>query len=156
MVTTGRHFTVLGEVMAVSVDKFKEADMNIFSIPSIRKALVGGLFVCAAAVSSMAVAGGTYDGAWTITGLPNSYFIVYQNGDQILAVELLADKSWDAYLGTLSGSSATFTSLIASVNLNATVTFSSATTATLRVNSCSPSYDCSLPAGTQTTINKIF
>lgn len=130
--------------------------MNIFNLSMARKTIAGSLFVCATVASSIASAGGTYDGAWTITGLPNSYFIVYQNSNQILAVELYADKSWDAYLGTLSGASATFTSLIASVNLNATVTFTSATTANLRINSCSPSYSCSLPAGTQTTINKIF
>lgn len=131
--------------------------MNIFSLFSMRKALACSVFVCATTASSVVMAGGTYDGAWTIAGLPNSYFIVYQNGNQILATELYADKTWDAYFGTLAGATATFTSLIASVNLNATVTFTSATTATLRINSCSPitSY-CSLPAGTQTTINKIF
>ncbi len=122
------------------------------------KTLAGGAVLAFSAITSPpALATGTYDGAWTITGLPNSYFIVYQNGVQILAVELSADKSWDAYMGTLSGSTATFSSLIASVNLNATVTFSSANAATLTINSCVPvSAPCILPAGTRTTINKIF
>lgn len=115
------------------------------------------MLAISAITSPSALAAGTYDGVWTTAALPNSYFIVYQNGTQLLAVELHADKYWNAYLGTLSGSSSTFSSLISSVSLNATITFSSATAASLTINSCVPvSAACTLPAGTRATINKIF
>ena len=102
-----------------------------------------------------ASAGGTYDGIWQITS--SIFATVNQNGDA-LAVVVLQDQVWEAQLGTISGNQATVSTVYGWVSLNATITFTSLNTATIRINSCSDGqyYTCLFQPGTILPATKIF
>jgi hypothetical protein len=100
---------------------------------------------------------GDFDGVWTVSELPGHYYMVRENNGMLLLVHLGDD--WEAFLGALAGSTATVTTLIANVNLSATVQFSSTSRATVHVTSCTPvssAHYCAMPTGTTAVATKIF
>jgi hypothetical protein len=116
-------------------------------------ALAGSLaFGCAAPAIA-----GDYDGVWTVSELPGHYYMVRENNGMLLLVHLGDD--WEAFIGALAGGTATVTTLIADVNLSATVQFSSASRASVHVTSCTPTssaHYCVMPTGTTAVATKIF
>lgn len=107
--------------------------------------------------STMPALAGDHDGVWTVAELPGHYYMVRENNGMLLLAHLGDD--WEAFIGTISGGVATVTTLIADVNLSATLQFSSASRATVHVNSCTPTSGnatCSLPTGTTAVATKIF
>jgi len=96
-----------------------------------------------------------YDGAWDT---PGPFFASFhQNGSQILMLVLQKDGSeWEAAIGSISGNTATASSVLSSVNFQVRVVFQSATQGLVTILSCIPQSECTFPAGTQITITKIF
>lgn len=125
---------------------------------------MGGKLLRSLALACSLVLGGTataaagdYDGVWTVSELPGHYYMVRENSGMLLLVHLGDD--WEAFIGGLAGGVATVTTLIADVNLSATVQFSSASRATVHVTACTPTsseHYCAMPAGTIATATKIF
>lgn len=98
-----------------------------------------------------------YDGAWIVDELPGHYYMVRVNSGTLLFVHLGDD--WEVFIGPLVGQTATFSNLIADVNLRGTLRFTSESTATVQIESCTPntaSASCALPAGATGTARKIF
>lgn len=96
-------------------------------------------------------------GIWQMAGQP--YFLsLYITGSAAIAVTYIPGEGESYMLGTITGNAAHIYYASDLSQFDATVTFTSATTATMTVNSCVPfSGDyCILPAGTTVTGTKIF
>jgi len=113
-------------------------------------------------VSPSAVAG-SYDGVWWSPNVlgSNTFFIVRQVGVTIAAVsfELGSDAPPTVFLGNLNGTTAQMSSgeLTPFLDIDITATFSSDSSATFILNSCSPSSECEeTPVGIPFTIQKAF
>lgn len=122
------------------------------------KLLRGFTLACGLGLAGIAPAqAGDYDGVWTVSELPGHYYMVRENNGMLLLVHL--GNEWEAFIGAKVGLVATVTTLIADVNLRATVQFSSAGSATVHVESCTPTASgayCSMPTGTTAVATKIF
>jgi hypothetical protein len=101
---------------------------------------------------------GQYDGIWVSSIDPGTLTSIYDDGGgTIVAISLhIADNYYDVYLGTLSGNTATMSSLIAEENAVVRVTFTSLNTASVTIVSCEPASACGLPDGTTFQFNKLF
>lgn len=99
-----------------------------------------------------------YTGIWRAELDTGTFVQVTQKGQSMVIAALSSDGTWEAYLGTLSGGTASVATVIGFVNTSLTVRFVSPTRAIARINSCTPSvyYVCRFPAGTEITYNKIF
>jgi voltage-gated potassium channel Kch len=99
-----------------------------------------------------------YTGIWRAEADGNAFVQVTQRGQSMVIAALSADGTWEAYLGTIAGSTASVATVIGFVNTSLTVRFVSPTRAIARITSCAPSalYACRFPAGTEIAYNKIF
>jgi hypothetical protein len=113
--------------------------------------------VCGLTASSMALAVNDYDGAWVVDELPGHYFMMRENNGALLFVHL--GNEWEVFIGPLVGQTATFSNLMADVDLQGSLQFTSETTATVHISACSPrtaQASCALPAGSTAVARKIF
>ena len=113
------------------------------------------------ALAGQASAAGIYDGIWAMYygGSFVLYESIHQNGDQIIAIALDPDLTWDAVSGILSGNTVSFSTLVGGVQSNGNVVFTSPSTMTVTQTSCYPvwqGYHCLLPNGAVVTGQKIF
>jgi hypothetical protein len=106
---------------------------------------------------SLSVCAGEYDGVWLFDGEAD-YYTVYQNGNQVLFVQLNEGlDSWDATMGAMVGNVAEMKTLMTKSDkiVEYTLTFTSPTTATQTIVSCSGSA-CGDEPGKIFTMKKIF
>jgi len=111
-----------------------------------------------------AVAGGVYDGVWTLnsgTEADNDYYVIYQNGSTLLLISnYAATDGWEAWTGQMdSGDKATLSTIIngEGVNSQFTIEFSSLTNATITLESCVPAIECDgIPVGVPISASKFF
>lgn len=116
------------------------------------------LLLITAVIAFPARAAGTYDGIWQISGAANNLYMLSQNGQAFIAMSLtLSSQYWEAFYGTITGSTGTVSTLVSDETLQGTFNFSSATAGTLTINSCTKhTGSCLLPAGSTVSLTKIF
>jgi hypothetical protein len=119
------------------------------------------VFVIQFAPNQVAAEVNTYSGIWTINGYSGYYVQVYRRDNQLIATQLLPG-AWLAFVGSISGTSANLAFVVSSSSSyntyfrsSYTITFSSSTSATVYVNSCSPSSYCGFQAGQTFTVVKL-
>ncbi|MCX7173031.1 MAG: hypothetical protein NT159_03670 [Proteobacteria bacterium] len=125
------------------------------------KTLIRFVIVWASLLAASAEAAGPYDGIWTISylGTPVRYYSVHENDGMMIMLQLPTTGSWEAFYGTRNGNAVIATTLASGVNLNASVTFTSTTTLTIKINSCVAvlaGWHCSFSAGNTLQGIKIF
>lgn len=103
---------------------------------------------------------GDYDGVWVFdfdAGEDDSYFIINQNGTQLLVVDAWKTMDgWSAHLGTINGSSAEMSTIVDAEGavVNFTLNFSSKLKGTLTLHSCSDV--CGFPVEQPLSVKKFF
>ena len=104
---------------------------------------------------------GTYDGVWTIDAEPfkENFYMLYQRDGQLLMVGLEGDmNSWEAFIGPISTNRGNLRILLSpeeNFDLNAVLEFSSSTTGTVNILSCSG--DCQgIPLNQPLPFNKFY
>lgn len=113
------------------------------------------IFSLTALLLSTNLYAGDYDGVWEFGG---EYHIAYQNGNQLLVVNLWEDlDGWDAMLGPISGNQAEVSTLLGdNDHFKISIKLKSSTQGTITFKSCSGD-DCDLrPLNVAMPIHKIF
>jgi hypothetical protein len=105
-----------------------------------------------------AMAQGNYSGIWRASIDPGAFVSLNQNGGTLVIAMLDSTGEWDAYIGTLSGTTATVNTVIGRVTIGMTVRFLSGSQAIVKLNSCIPNeyYACAFPVGAEIAYTKIF
>lgn len=119
------------------------------------------VFVFFVTMTGQASAAGVYDGIWSFYyhGVAIGYASVHQSGDQIIAISLDNDLTWEASAGTLVGNTIAVETIVSNVSAVLDVVFTSSTTLTMTQRSCVPiyaGYYCTFPNGAFVTGQKIF
>lgn len=120
--------------------------------------LVASLFVAGPAFA------GEIDGIWALLlpdGTLESVLMIRENGGTIIAATLDLDMdNWEALAGPFDGTTAQLTGVLTRWDiLGVAVTFSSATSATGTITSCTPTATAQcqdVPVGTTFTLAKLF
>ncbi|MES3007106.1 MAG: hypothetical protein V4751_04970 [Pseudomonadota bacterium] len=123
-----------------------------------KKLLCALLFTLAA---TQAAAQTTYTGVWAMdVPLTTNYYSVHQNGSAVIVASLDAsDAEWEALQGSITSNVAVVNSIYTQGgSFNVRITFSSTTTGSFVVLSCTPSPGrvCAVPVGVTIPIKKIF
>lgn len=128
----------------------------------VKKMLAGIVIACGACAAQAA---GAYDGIWatSLSGLPVGYFSIHQNGNSLVVASMPMAGSgtvaWEAFIGTISGSSAIVDTIVSGTNARWSVQFTSATEGTATQISCTPKTSrdsCDFPNGTVLRGIRIF
>lgn len=111
--------------------------------------------------ASMPAMSGQYDGAWSLTygGVNAGYATISEKNGQLLVVLLPGDRDgWEAHIGPITGNTAQITSAVSDDVSSATVNFSSLTTLSATITSCTPAPDssCQFAQGTSLFGTKVF
>lgn len=136
--------------------------MAVFSwVGSLHAATFNGFPDDPSTVLNSVTTGGPYDGIWVVTSAGYvAYMTINENAGSIIAVLHAPDTSyWEAYSGPRNGNTGQFSSILGNVTANGTVTFTSPTSLTGRVNSCVPiviGWQCGLTSGATFQGTKIW
>jgi hypothetical protein len=108
-----------------------------------------------------AQAAGPYDGIWVIPEVPDMYVTINQSGDEVVALTLFTDTGqWQALTGQMQGDQVELSYVISVNGVTAVylLEFTSATTATNTLTSCSPAAACfyEQPINVPFSATKIF
>lgn len=99
-----------------------------------------------------------YGGIWRASIDPGAFVVVTQRGNSLVIAALDSDGMWDAYIGSIGGTSASVTTVIGRATISMTVSFVSSTQAVAKLTSCTPKpgFICTFPIGSEITYNKIY
>lgn len=108
-----------------------------------------------------AQAAGPYDGFWKVNEVPNMIISFNQSGDEVVVLTLLTDTGqWNALTGQAQGAQVEVSYVISVNGVTAVylIEFTSATTATSTLTSCSPGPACFFeqPINVPFLVTKIF
>ena len=128
------------------------------------KKLVIGLVLFLFVFAASPAFAGEIDGIWTLLlpdGTLGTVLMVRENGGTVIAAALdLGMNDWEAYVGSLDGTTVQLTGVLTRWDIvGITVTFSSATSATGTITSCTPTAaaQCQdVVVGATFTMEKIF
>jgi len=109
--------------------------------------------------TSSSLAGGAYDGIWTIPG-STVFFTVNQNGNNIAVVFLNSEAgTWEVLLGSLNGNSARMMTIYGYVGSTVDVIFHDVNNATGVQQSCTPwvpGWFCGFPNNVPLPLQRIW
>jgi hypothetical protein len=108
-----------------------------------------------------AQAAGPHDGFWKVNEVPNMIISFNQSGDEVVVLTLLTDTGqWNALTGQAQGAQVEVSYVISVNGVTAVylIEFTSATTATNTLTSCSPAPACFFeqPINVPFLVTKIF
>lgn len=92
-----------------------------------------------------AQAAGPYDGIWVVNQVPDMYVTINQSGDEVVVLTLFTDTGqWNALTGQMQGDQVELSYVVSVNGVTAVylVEFTSATTGTTTLTSCSPVVAC--------------